>query len=63
MAREFEYLGKTYRMSVAQLDTSSGEVTVFRFENEIYATKFVDGKVSLKVSGSPGAYQWIITPL
>ncbi|MDE6279071.1 MAG: hypothetical protein K2M05_03780 [Paramuribaculum sp.] len=63
LAREFEYLGKTYRMCVAQLDTLSGEVTVFRFENEIYATKFIDGKVRLSVAGIPGSYRWNITPL
>lgn len=63
LAREFEYLGKTYFMCVAQLDTLSGEVIVFRFENELYATKFIDGKVSLSVAGIPGSYQWAITPL
>ncbi len=63
LARELEYLGKTYRMSIAQLDTASGEVTIFRFENEICNTRFIDGRIRLSVIGTPGAYRWAITQL
>ncbi len=63
MARELVYLGKTYRMSIAQLDTVSGEVSILRFENEICNTRFIDGRIRLSVSGTPGAYRWAITQL